>query len=182
MTKAKLLIIIAALLCAVTAVAGVTVALLTSVAGPVENVFTIGNITISLTETTGDSYQLIPGKTVEKNPKVLVKGGSEDCWLFIKVTKSQGFDDYVTSVIDSDWTHLGGYDGVYYRKVIRSGADQEFSILDGDAITVREDLTEEKMSAILVFPKINFEAYAIQCHGIESAYDAWQQILTEVNE
>ena len=179
MKKRKLKIALIALLCTVLFYIGTTVAYLFSVAGPVENVFTIGDIKLSLTETTGESYQLIPGKVISKNPKVTVEGGSEDCWLFIKVTKTEYFDDYIESEIEPGWTRLGGYDGVYYRNVVKSAGGSDFHILKNDSITVKDNLTEEKMSGITALPKITFKAYAIPSHSIETAVDAWKQILKE---
>ena len=182
MPRKRLKIIAIALICIVFVAVGGSFALLTSVAGPVENVFTIGNIKLSLSETTGGSYKLIPGTVIAKDPTVKVEAGSEDCWLFIKVDKTQYFEDYISYQIDSGWTILGGYDGVYYRKVIKSGGGDQFPILADNAINVREDLTEEKMAAITALPKITFKAYAIQSHGIETANDAWHRILEEVEE
>ena len=182
MAKKKNKLILVMALCAVLVTAGTTVAFLSSVAGPVENIFTIGDIELSLSETTGESYRLIPGSVIDKDPVVTVSSGSEDCWLFIKVTKTQGFDDYIVCEVDSDWTHLGGYDGVYYRSVMKSVTDDRFRILKDDVITVKDTLTEEKMTAIAVTPKITFKAYAIQSHGIDSPNDAWHQILEEVTE
>ena len=182
MLKRKLILISAIILCVACTAVGTTVALLTSLAQPVENTFTVGNIKLSLVETTGESYQMIPGKTVDKNPYVKVIGGSEDCWLFIKVDKTQYFDDYFDYGIDSGWTRLDGYSGVYFRSVTKSETDTEFRILQDDVITVRDTLTEEKMSGITVNPKISFKAYAIQSYGVESAGDAWLKILQEVTE
>ena len=182
MAKKKLKLILIMVVCAVLVTAGTTVAFLSSVAGPVENVFTIGDIDLTLSETTGSSYKLIPGLVIKKDPLVKVGGGSEDCWLFIKVTKTQNFDDYISCSIDADWTRLGGYDGVYYRSVVKSPGGDQFRVLTDDVITVNDNLTEEKMSAITVDPKITFKAYAIQSHSIDSPNDAWRQILEEVTE
>ena len=60
---------------------GVTVAYLVASSKPVINVFTIGDIQLSLTETTGTDYQLVPGTTVKKDPKLTVKAGSDACFL-----------------------------------------------------------------------------------------------------
>ena len=180
MAKKKLKLILITVLCAVLVTAGTTVALLSSIAGPVENVFTIGDIELSLSETTGTSYQLIPGSVIKKDPVVKVGSGSEDCWLFIKVTKTKDFDDYVTCRVADGWTHLNG--DVYYRSVAKTSVDEKFQILADDVITVKDDLTEEIMSSITVAPKITFKAYAIQSYSIGSPNDAWYQILEAVTE
>ena len=175
----KILMVLISSLCILGICVGSTIAYLISLSGPVENVFTIGKVNIELTETTGSTYQLIPGTTVSKNPTVSVLSDSEDCWLFVKITKSENFDEYLTYGLADGWTHLGGYDGIYYRSVDKSGADQKFSVLKDNAITVKDSLTEEKMSAISSPPLMTFKAYAIQQESIESALDAWKIIAEE---
>ena len=58
---------------------GGTVAWLTAQTGPVVNTFTYGNINITLSETTGEDYKIIPGVDIEKDPTVTVKKDSEAC-------------------------------------------------------------------------------------------------------
>ena len=177
--KKKLIALFSALVCVVALGVGTTVAYITSFAGSVRNTFTVGDIELTLGETTGATYQLIPGTSVKKDPRVTVGGGSEDCWLFIKVTKTSRFDDYITSAIEDGWTHLGGFDGVYYRHVTKSAGGSEFGILKDNSMTVVDTLTEEKMTAITEMPKITFKAYAVQSHSIDTANDAWHEILKE---
>lgn len=76
-----------------------TIAYLTSSAA-VSNVFTIGNVYITMTETKVDAdgkkfesgeqvdtntYHLIPGKTYDKDPTITVNAGSVDSYLFVLV-------------------------------------------------------------------------------------------------
>ena len=76
---------------------------------------------------------------------------------------------------------LGGHDGVYYRNVIKSTISSVFPIIKENKVTVREDLTEEKIDAITAIPKISFKAYAVQEHTVENALDAWNLIKEENN-
>ena len=175
----KLWISALAILCTLTIAIGATVAYLTAISKPVENVFTIGQIKLALTETTGDRYQMVPGKAVSKNPKVTVEGDNEDCWLFVRVQKTQHFDDYFVYEMADGWTVLGGFEGVYYREVVASPISSEFPILKNDTITVRDNLTEEKMSAVTNLPIIDFTAYAVQSYSVDTARDAWDLILQE---
>ena len=99
----RIMIIICATTLIASICAGTTVALLTAVSGPVENVFTIGNIDLELAETTGNSYKMIPGHSIKKDPTVTVKTGSEDCWLFIKIDKTEGFDNYFSYQLEDGW-------------------------------------------------------------------------------
>lgn len=178
----RIMIIICATTLIASICAGTTVALLTAVSGPVENVFTIGNIDLELAETTGNSYKMIPGHSIKKDPTVTVKTGSEDCWLFIKIDKTEGFDNYFSYQLEDGWTHLGGFDGVYYRSIVNVKTNVSFNILKNNSITVRDDLTEEKMSAITSQPQIVFTAYAVQSYTVETAAEAWIIALGEGKE
>ena len=58
----------------------------------VANVFTDSDINITLVEeakSKPDAFKMIPGHTITKDPKVTVKSGSEDCYLFVKIDKSE---------------------------------------------------------------------------------------------
>ena len=138
MTKRNILIIVVSLTSILALATGVTLALLTSISGPVENTFTLGDISISLDETTGNTYDMIPGTTVAKDPKVTVKRGSEDCWLFIKLDKSTGIDSYLSYGIDEGWTVYDSDDGIYYRKLDYTAHDTAYPILKDDCFTVRD--------------------------------------------
>ena len=65
-----------ALVLVIGCVAGGTVAWLVAKTDPVVNTFTYGDINITLAETTGPDYKIIPGKDIEKDPKVTVTAGS----------------------------------------------------------------------------------------------------------
>lgn len=159
---------------------GVTVAYLTDKTGPVVNTFTVGNVNIDLTETTTD-YKMIPGMTIEKNPMVTVKANSEDCWLFVKVVKSDNFDSFMTFNMDSGWTALDGVNGVFYRQVAASGTDQDFAVLANNKVSVKSDVTKDMMDAIkegtATNPTLTFTAYACQTAGFEdNAAGAWAEV------
>ena len=180
MIKKKIIITVLAAVLLFAAV-GTTLAILSDISGPVENTFTVGDINITLDESTGTEYQLIPGKAISKDPKVTVAANSEASWLFIEVTETENLDEYLTYEIEDGWTVLGGHDGVYYRNVIKSTISSVFPIIKENKVTVREDLTEEKIDAITAIPKISFKAYAVQEHTVENALDAWNLIKEENN-
>ena len=166
------------LLLAVTGVS-VTLAWLVGRSQSVTNTFTAGNIEITLTESTGSSYKMVPALTVKKDPVVTVKGGSDACWLFVITQKSKEFDSYVTYEIADGWTALGDVDGVYYRQVEKGEEDTSFIVLKNNAITVKETVTEEKLAALTENPTLEFAAYAIQLGGNDSAQTAWNNIKVE---
>ena len=182
MTKKKALIFAISMILTLSAFVGTTVAFLVARTGPLENVFTIGNVEISLTETTGGNYSMVPGTSILKDPKITVKGGSEDSWLFVTVSKSQNFDDYLSFTLDDSWALLPGYTGVYYQSVPKANGDRDVYVLKNNEVLVSTALTEEKMSGIEVMPKLGFKAYAIQSYGIETAADGWKQLLEEEAE
>lgn len=140
----------------------------------VENTFTVGNVRISLTETTGSEYKILPGATLIKDPFVTVQEGSDDCWLFVQVDPSQNFDLYCTYEIRSEWLPLSGVSGVYYQSVEATAVNRIFRILKNDRVYVRETLTEEMLDAITVSPNLDITAYAVQSEGIDTPEAAWQ--------
>ena len=106
-----------------------TVAWLTAQTDEVENVFTTSDINITLTETERE-YKMVPGWTIEKDPVVTVKAGSEDCWVFIKVEESDDFTQYISYTIDPyNWTKLDGIDNVYCCRVTDVTADRSIKVL-----------------------------------------------------
>ena len=174
--SSRAFIALLALVLVIGCVAGGTVAWLVAKTEPVVNTFTYGNIDITLTETTGTSYKIIPGKDITKNPKVTVKGGSEACWLFVKVEESGTFvADKVTYAIDNGWTPLEGEKGVYYREVAAVTADTDFSVLEGNKITVKDTLTKGDIKDIAATnPTLKITAYAVQQENIADAATAWK--------
>ena len=174
--KKKTLALVLALTLLVAGVVGGTLAWLTDQTAEVKNTFTVGDINIGLTETTTD-YKMVPGNTIAKDPTVTVKANSEACWLFVKVTKSENLDTFITYAIAEGWTALPGVDGVYYREVPASAADQNFSVLAGDAVTVKSDVTKTMLeTAKTDAPTLTFKAYAVQKDNVASASDAWAKV------
>lgn len=174
--KKKTLALVLALTLLVAGVVGGTLAWLTDQTAEVKNTFTVGDINIDLTETNRD-YKMVPGNTIAKDPTVTVKANSEACWLFVKVTESTDLKDFITYAIAEGWTALPGVDGVYYREVPASAADQTFSVLAGDAVTVKSDVTRTMLeTAKADAPTLTFQAYAIQRDHFATADAAWAEV------
>ena len=172
--KKKTLALVLALTLLVAGGVGGTLAWLTDRTAEVKNTFTVGDINIGLTETTTD-YKMVPGNTIAKDPTVTVKANSEACWLFVQVTESENLKNFITYAIAEGWTEL--QDGVYYREVPASAADQPFSVLKGDAVTVNNDVTKEMLTAKdFANPTLTFKAYAVQKDNVASASDAWAKV------
>lgn len=160
---------------------GGTVAWLTAQTDPVVNTFTYGDINITLSETTGDSYKIIPGVNIDKNPKVTVKKDSEACWLFVKVEEAGTFvTGKVTYSIATGWTQGDGTNipaNVYYRAVDAVTSDTDFAVLKDNKIYVSEELSKSDIQSITVQPKLTFTAYAVQKDGIANAAAAWEKAV-----
>lgn len=178
--SSRTFIALLALVLVIGCVAGGTVAWLVAKTDTVTNTFTYGNIDITLTEEAGGTdkqFKIIPGTDITKDPKVTVKGGSEACYLFVKVEESGTFvQDKVTYAIDKDWTALPGVNGVYYRLVDAVTEDTAFSVLEGDKITVLDTLTKDDIKDIAAsHPTLTFTAYAVQQENIDDVATAWEK-------
>lgn len=178
--SSRMFIAMLALVLVIGCAVGGTVAWLVAKTDPVVNTFTYGDISITLTESTGDSYKIVPGVNISKDPTVTVKAGSEACWLFVEV-KEENWPDFkdgdarkVSYAIADGWTALTGVDGVYYREVSASNVDASFGILAGDKVTVSSTLTKTEVNTVIsIQPKLTFTAYAVQQAGINTVAEAW---------
>lgn len=167
--KKKIAISIVAVALVLCCAIGGTLAWLTDKTGPVVNTFTVGDINIDLTETERE-YKMVPGNTIAKDPKVTVEAGSEACWLFVKVTKSGNFDQFLTYAMADGWTQYEGTTDVWYRTVPASNANQEFEVLKNNAVTVKGEVTKEMMtSSGFTNPTLTFKAAAVQTANLTLA-------------
>lgn len=186
------LVLVLALTLIVGVAGGATFAWLTAKSDTVVNTFTYGDINITLEESTGSDYKIIPGVDIGKDPKVTVKAGSEACWLFVKVDEENWPElTYVNEdgkavrkvnyAIADGWTKGDGTSipaNVYYRDlgVDASNADQEFPVLKDNKITVSDTLTKIDIKGLSATPKLSITAYAIQKDGMTDAAAAWAAI------
>lgn len=206
---------------------GGTIAWLTDVTNNVVNTFSPSNIDIELKEhkyypekdnneadkqlgevgtTTADevtevsNYKMVPGTELPKDPFVRVKKGSESCYLFVKITKTENYDTYFDDLaIGTEWKVLQDATTnpletvVYYvgtettisavdastTEVVKTG------ILNSNKIKVEDDLTTAEMDRLYntdgsvktdALPKLTFTAYAVQ--SLNNSTDAatlWEQ-------
>lgn len=193
MKKKGLALVLALALMVVSAVAG-TLAWLTAQSAPVVNTFTTSDITVKLAETTGETYKMIPGYKLEKNPKAWVVSGSEDCFLFVKLDKSGDFDTYLTYEMAKGWEQVPGTTNVYSRKVTSNemsaddGKTKAFPVLANNQVTVKDTVTKADMEALnkenAAKPTLTITAYASQLYknannDTFSASEAWNNIASK---
>jgi hypothetical protein len=195
----KVLALVLAVVLVLGAVIGTTVAWLITNTTPVVNTFTYGDINITLEETdTGldedddkktNQYQMVPGKEIDKDPKVTVLKNSEDCWLFVKLEKSSNFDEFMTYAIADGWTELDAtkYPGIYYREVAMSDNDAEFTVLKDNKVTVKTDVTKDMFNKLdadannKIYPQLKVTAYAVQKAGVDTPAAAWELVIGQTS-
>ena len=181
-----------------------------------ENIFTVGKVELTLDETDFDdstpeadrdisnTYKMIPGVTLAKDPTVTVKAGSNDCWVFVEVTdeakeyngttyKASDFLTYsITTQTDgvSKWNKLEVENkDVYFCKVTNIVNDISLTVLDNNEVVVKDTVTETMMNDLIAAdgePNLLFKAYAFQLQkgdtnsdGVVEAFtalEAWQQL------
>ena len=156
---------------------GATIAWLTDTTEEVKNTFIHSTLDVTLEETTGDEYKMIPGHYVEKDPKAGVPAGSEDAYLFVKVESNMtiteandvySVGEYLEYEIADGWTLVPGESNVYYRTVMADAAeaDRAFYVLKDNKVYVKNTVTKEMMDALAEdttkYPTLTFQAYAVQ--------------------
>lgn len=201
--KKKTLTIAIALVLVVALAVGATWAYLTATTGEVKNTFTAGGAvkqddlelfervakqnddgTYALEEettTTGNSYVVMPGVNLPKDPTVNVKAASGAYYLFVEVTKGEKVDgDTLAYTVDSSkWIKLNiegrevyAYTADGQTPAILNAPVSNAHVLTGDTITVSGD--EAKIAALTADnAKLTFKAYACQAAGFENAADAF---------
>ena len=162
-----------ALLCAVMMIVGIaaggTIAWLTDHTAEVKNTFTVGTIDIDLTESKDLDLKMTPGKTITKDPKVTVTDGSEDSYVFVKIEKSENYDEFLEDYAVTDEWKLVTKEGnvrVYYREYEATTGAAEYPVLKDDQVKVLTSVTKAQMDAVKAgttpAPTLTFTAYAIQ--------------------
>lgn len=176
---------------------GGTLAWLTAKTDPVKNVFTVGQIILSLTETneagqtvnSGEQTFLVtPGSNITKDAKVTVGVGSVESWIFVEVVESKDFasDRNITYTVADGWTVLSetlGANGemtrVYYRAVAETAtADASYSVFANDTIVVDGAFAPAQGAGEY---SITLTAYGIQKANLATASDAWTALDAALN-
>ena len=181
--------VVALLMAAVLAIGlavGGTIAWLSVKTEKITNTFTKGNVDITLQETTGTDYKMIPGASLDKDPFITVKAGSENCYVFVKIEENLGvwagmgtFKKFIDYTVDStNWLPVPGQTNVYYTIYTASNTDIPYSILENDQVAITGDVTQAMMDALDAgaAPTLSFTGYAIQQAGFANAQAAWAEV------
>lgn len=198
--KKKVLISVLSIALVLCCAIGATLAWLTAQSNTVTNTFTVGKVTIDLWEstlatdgtlasphTTANSYKMVPGSTLAKDPTVTVKAGSEPCYLFVKVEKENNFDTFMEYAMDENWEAVTGVDGVWKYKGealdLCLEADVDVNVIKDKKVTVKSSVTATQLDAVGTnLPALKFTAYAIQKDNltVTDAKDVWNLIQSSL--
>lgn len=102
-TKAMFVILAVVLIVGISV--GGTLAWLTATSGPVTNTFTVGDINITLTETTPTNYKIVPGGEDNKDPTITVLKNSENCYVYVTVDNTVVLNGTVVATPNIDTTN-----------------------------------------------------------------------------
>ncbi len=155
---------------------GGTLAYLMDITGEVKNTFTVGDINITLAETTGANYKIIPGGTEAKNPVVTVEKGSEKCWVYVSVENNlvlNGTTVVTPNIQSADWTVVATKDNkVLYRyKEVVDAASENVPLSVFTQVAYADTILKDNIGA-LTGKTIVLKAFAHQSANIEQPVDA----------
>ncbi len=185
--KNVLIMVVAMVLVAVVSVGG-TMAWLTAESSEVENTFTVGNINITLDEEdtddstpnagrdTENTYKVIPGEVIDKDPTVHVVQGSEKCYVFVKVVNTVRVNGNVVATPNinaegstAKWLKVGTvtdgevyvYTGTEETPVVVDAGSEAKNLVVFTKVTIADTVTKTDVTT-LNNTKITVDAYAHQ--------------------
>jgi len=140
-----------------------------------------GTYTLSTGETAitnANTYKVLPGVDIPKDPTVDIVGLQENAYLYLQVTNS--LDNDLSYDIDpANWEKLTGYDGIYVYKGA-SASDNIISAFATDEDVLLVNILENKQIevddeyAADVSGTLTFKAYMVQATGNGAdATQAW---------
>ena len=174
-TTKKLVVAVVALSLALVTVVGATLAFLIDSTDPVVNTFTYGKIDITLTETEGEIQTngshlfagVVPGDSVDKDPTVTVLKGSEECYVYVKITNNLGSTKVTTDMSAGEgktWeiVHTEGDVTLYrYKETVTATADVPLTVFS--KVNFDGSLSVGEIEALKADgKKIEIQAYAHQ--------------------
>ena len=163
-------------LAAVLLIGGGTFAYLQGESENVVNNFKTNQVNVSISETGDRQYNIVPGTSEYKDPKVTVNN-TVDAYVFVEVTDTtEGLVDYE---IAEGWQRLTGYKNIYYRIVNGDAEQKDFYILKNNRVTYDAGLKNSDMlkdGQLKENIELSFRAYAVQKEGFDTAENAWNHI------
>ncbi|MCD7872683.1 MAG: hypothetical protein LUG21_05195 [Clostridiales bacterium] len=134
--------VLAVALAASMLIGGGTYAYLRGATDDVVNNFETNQVSVSLDETTGSDYNIIPGTEQDKDPKVTVNN-TVDSYVYVTVKDST--DGLITYQLADGWQPLSGVANVYYREVAANADVKEFPVLLNNKVSYNADIENSDM-------------------------------------
>ena len=175
---------LAAALVLILGTAAVTYSYLMASSDVVVNTFAGGAISLTLDEAKVDpdgnplddeprvqenTYKVIPGAVLYKDPTVTVLEGSEVCYVYLYVENPLD-KDYFTLDYSDDWKVVAttGTKTLYVYKTTVDASEGDVALTPiFTKVVVSDELTSEQIEAMGEV-KVNVQAYAIQAEGVDS--------------
>lgn len=181
--KKKIVAMVTSLVLVAALAVGGTLAWLTDTTETVTNTFTVNDTGVAASlfepkvddngeiitgegkgEVTTNTYQIIPGATVDKQPTVRIADKSEDCWVYVAVTNNLGTAATIVGVDTTKWDVVETRDNttLYAYKNVAKANDQLVVFTD---VTFASTLTQDGIKA-LAGKTIVVNGYAHQAAGV----------------
>ena len=184
--KKKVLVTAVAVVLALALTIGGTIAYLSDSTETVINTLATNKVEVSLSETTGSDYSIVPGTSETKDPTVTVDATVE-AYVFLLVDDDT--DGLVTYAIADGWTLYSTADengtgsDIYYQTV--SGSTTLGVIADNtvsyDASLTNADMLDEDGN-LKTGITLSFKAYAIQTASFDDVDAAYEALKLEILE
>ena len=158
---------IAGTLAAAILVGGGTFAYLKDETDPIDNNFKGNSVSVSLEETTGTEYSIVPGTEAAKDPMITLTS-TVPSYLFLVVEDTTKTNEVDWKKNDA-WRPVDGEENVFYQKIDRAVKGEKYQVIDGDKVTYLAEAETATDS------HLKFTAYAIQQASFEDAAAAWAQ-------
>ncbi len=174
--KRKSLVLILAAVVLVLASVGGTLAYLTATTSSLTNTFTVGNIGLTVDETSWtDGSKIVPGATIPKNPTVH-PSGTEESWVYLKVEIPAQIKTVMEQpVLGAGWSYDSTLDLYYYANKV-SASSTVPALFENIVIKTTADNTAIAAIGSAADKTIDITAYAIQASAGSNALAAWDTV------
>lgn len=187
MKARKILTMVGALALTAALAIGGTLAYLTAQTDTVTNTFTVGNITMTLDETNAENpagdrviantYKIIPGTKLAKDPTAHIAAGSEKCWVYVQVvdTMNTAVEGSATYNMANGWILVDADLNVWKYNTVVDATEAENAIdikvfdedEDGNTVTIVGTVVTEENIVALSGKTIVVNGYAHQSENVE---------------
>ena len=173
---------------------GVTLAVLMDDTETLTNVFVAGDIgDLTLAETTGPQYTVVPGETSAKDPAVTFVSSNVPAYIYVLIPDGWNVsgqnvtmdltvgEETITGAISfdvaSDWMPVTGATNLFYiaSETFDADADNTIGFISGNTVSYSEELTQEFLENYqnTNVAELPLTAYAVQQAPYNDPLAAW---------